>query len=927
MTQSGLSSASTQAISQDDPVIIVDGSSYLFRAYHALPPLTTSKGEPTGAIKGVMSMLQKLVEQYKAKTMCVVFDTKGPNFRHELFPEYKANRSAAPDDLIAQIEPLHELVQSMGLPLIALPGIEADDVIAALADQAVARGRRVVISSGDKDLAQLVTDQVHLVNTMKQEYLDPAGVEAKFGVRPDQIIDYLSLIGDKVDNIPGIDKVGPKTAVKWLAEYTTVENLLENKDKIKGKIGENLRDQAERLKIAVQLVTLKKDIALPLTLEQLQICEPQFDQLIALLTRFEFKNDLKKLEDAHSLADLAKVSTQEENTSHQQTNASQCIYKTLVTETAVSDWLAEAASAQEIAFDTETNSLDIHTAELVGVSLAYSIDEAVYIPCAHLAVDDEEAPEQVSRDFLIQAIRPLLQSQKPLKIGQNLKYDINILKKYDIYMQGVGADTMLQSYVLNPTLGRHDMDSLATRFLNRTTTSFTDIAGKGVKQKTFDQIALDVASDYAAEDAEITWLLQHELKSKLNDIPTLDKVYQTIELPLMSVLADMEFHGTLIDADELGRQSLQLNNTLCKLEKQAFDVVGETFNLASPKQIGTILYEKMGIPVIKRTPKGAPSTAEAVLQDLAKDYELPRLLLEHRSCSKLKSTYTDRLPELIHPATKRVHTSYHQAVTATGRLSSSDPNLQNIPIKTEEGRLIRKAFIAPKRYKLMAADYSQIELRIMAHLSKDEKLCQAFADNEDVHTATASEVFETALDQVSKDQRRAAKAINFGLIYGMSAFGLSNQLNISRANAQEYIDRYFTRYPGVLNYMENSKKKAQTEGFVETLFGRRLYLPDLHSKNHGVRQGAERTAINAPLQGTAADIVKIAMIKLFNWLNEQALESKMIMQVHDEIVLEVPEAELDRVMNHTVDIMSSAAILDVPLVVSIGSGNNWLEAH
>lgn len=910
------------------PVVIVDGSSYLFRAYHALPPLTNSSGKPTGAIQGVMNMLQKIIDEYKPTLMCVVFDTKGPNFRHELFPEYKANRDAPPEDLIAQIEPLHTLIRTMGIALVALPGIEADDVIGALAQQAAAQQHQVIISSGDKDLAQLVTEQIHLVNTMKREYLTPTGVFEKFGVRPDQIIDYLSLIGDKADNIPGIDKVGPKTAVKWLTQYDSITQIVNNSDQIKGKVGEHLRAQIDRLAIAVKLVTLKTEIELPVSIQELKITEPNTHKMVELLTQLEFKNALKKFEEKYNLTAQQAItleSTESQQPEHQQQQTAQ--YDMLTTEQAVLDYLKKVARAPWLAFDTETTSLEVHSAELVGVSMAINDQQAVYIPCAHISTTSAIPPQQVSRAFLIKHLAPILQQETPKKIGQNLKYDMNILKKYGITMSGIGADTMLQSYILNPTAGRHDMGSLASRFLNRTTTSFTDIAGKGVKQKTFDQIELDIATAYAAEDAAITWQLHDVLREQLQAQAQLNTLYTDIELALMPVLAEMEYHGALIDADELAQQSQTLAQRLCQLEKQAFDLVGEPFNMASPKQIGAILYDQMAIPVIKKTPKGAPSTAESVLQDLAKEHELPRILLEHRSCAKLKSTYTDKLPELMHPTTGRIHTSYHQAVTATGRLSSSDPNLQNIPIKTEAGRLIRKAFIAPKNHVLIAADYSQIELRLMAHFSKDAKLCRAFTRNEDVHSLTASEIFDVSLNQVNTDQRRAAKAINFGLIYGMSAFGLSNQLNITRKEAQEYIDRYFHRYPGVLEYINSAKESAQEAGYVETFFGRRLYLPDLQSKNHSVRQGAERTAVNAPLQGTAADIVKIAMLNIHQWLAQQQLSSKMILQVHDEIVFEAPQAEQDVILKQIPTIMSKAVTLDIPLEVSIGTGPHWLEAH
>jgi len=907
------------------PVIIVDGSSYLFRAFHALPALTNSKGEPTGAIKGVQSMLQKLINTYQPELMCVVFDTKGPNFRHELYPEYKANRGAPAPELIAQIEPLHQLVKAMGLPLLAISGIEADDIIATLAQQAADSGHRVLISSGDKDLAQLVNGSIELVNTMSQERLDIQGVQQKFNVTPEQIVDYLALIGDKSDNIPGIDKVGPKTAAKWLAEYGDIDTLLEHKDTISGKIGENLRNQVERLILSRQLVQLQCELELPISIADLKLNKPDSAILQQLFEQLEFKNELRQL--------LEHVPAPIEATQHSlvatTSTASRATYRTLTTHDEISAWLEQARQADSIVFDTETTSLAIHDAKLVGVSLAINSSEAVYIPCGHRFASEDETPvaEQLNCDELLQLLKPILEAAKPVKIGQNLKYDINVLRRHGVEVTAIGGDTMLQSYVLNPSVGRHDMDSLAMRNLQRTTITFESIAGKGVKQKTFDMIPLDIAADYAAEDAEITWLLSQKLSNDFAQYPELKAIYETIELPLVPILARMEYFGALIDAAELQVQTQTLGTRLADLAQQAFDLVGEEFNLSSPKQIGTILYEKMQIPILKKTPKGAPSTAENVLQDLAKDYELPRLLLEHRSLAKLQSTYTDKLPELIHADTGRVHTSYHQAVTATGRLSSSNPNLQNIPIKTAEGRAIRKAFIAAPGHKLVAADYSQIELRIMAHLSNDERLLQSFAAGEDIHSATAAEVFATTLAKVTSTERRAAKAINFGLIYGMSAFGLANQLGINRHEAQHYIDQYFQRYPGVETYMNQTRLQATDQGYVETLFGRRLYLPDLQSRNHAVRTGAERAAINAPMQGTAADIMKLAMIELANWLEHNKLSSQMIMQVHDEIVLEVPTAELEQVLAAVPKVMSEAAQLNVPLLVEIGAGDNWLEAH
>lgn len=903
------------------PVVLVDGSSYLFRAYHALPPLTTSKDHPTGAIKGVISMLRRLEQDFPGSKMVVVFDAKGKTFRHDLYEEYKANRPPMPEDLACQIEPIHEIVKAMGLPLLTVTGVEADDVIGTLANEATSKGIDVVVSTGDKDMAQLVSDHVTLINTMTETRMDRDGVVEKFGVTPEQIVDYLALVGDKVDNIPGVNKCGPKTAVKWLQSYDNLDNVIEHADEIKGKIGEYLRDATETLPLSRELATIRTDVELDFGLEDLKLREQDDQQLLELFREYEFRSWIAELEEDES-SSSSNARAGDENPKPETGGKD---YSIITDQKELDQWLERLGAAELFAFDTETTSLRYMDAEIVGVSFAVKPGEAAYVPLGH---DYMGAPEQLDRDQVLDQLKPLLENPDVAKVGQNLKYDKNVLANHGITLEGIAEDTMLESYVLNSVATRHDMDSLAMYYLGEKTTSFESIAGKGAKQLTFNQIDLEKAAPYAAEDADITLRLHQTLRPKLKETGKLAAVYEDIDLPLVPVLSRMEQRGTLISASTLRQHSQELAERMAELEKEAHEVAGETFNLGSTKQLQAIFYDKMGLPVIKKTPKGAPSTAEPVLQELAHEHELPRLILEHRSLSKLKSTYTDTLPELIHHRTGRVHTSYHQAVTATGRLSSSEPNLQNIPIRSEQGRRIRQAFIAPEGYKLVAADYSQIELRIMAHLSGDKGLLKAFEKGEDIHKATASEVFGVSLDDVSSDQRRSAKAINFGLIYGMSAFGLSRQLDVERKLAQEYIDRYFERYPGVLKYMDNIRKQAHDDGFVETLFGRRLYLPEINARNKQLQQAAERTAINAPMQGTAADIIKRAMVDVENWLlKEHADEARMTMQVHDELILEVKESALDKIRSGLEKRMSAAAELDVPLLVEAGVGDNWDEAH
>jgi DNA polymerase-1 len=902
------------------PVVLVDGSSYLFRAYHALPPLTTSKDHPTGAIKGVVSMLRRLEQDFPGSKMVVVFDAKGKTFRHDMYEEYKANRPPMPDDLAVQIEPIHNIVKAMGLPLLIVPGVEADDVIGTLADEATSKGIDVVVSTGDKDMAQLVSDHVTLINTMTETAMDREGVAEKFGVTPEQIIDYLALVGDKVDNIPGVNKCGPKTAVKWLQAYKDLDNLMEHSDEIKGKIGEYLREATDTLPLSRELATIRTDVDLEFGLEDLKLREQNDDSLLELFKEYEFRNWIAELENADNASSGTASNPNPEPATRPEKR-----YSVITDQTEFDQWLERLKNAALFAFDTETTSLRYMDAEVVGVSFAIEPGEAAYVPLAH---DYMGAPDQLDRDAVLAQLKPLLESPTHKKVGQNLKYDKNVLANHGINLEGIAEDTMLESYVYNSVGTRHDMDSLAREYLDEQTITYESIAGKGAKQLTFNQIDLEKAGPYAAEDADITLRLHHALSPKLIETGKLESVYRDIDLPLVPVLSRMEQRGTLISASTLRQHSQELAERMAELEKEAHEVAGEAFNLGSPKQLQVILYDKFGLRVIKKTPKGAPSTAEPVLQELAHEHELPRLIVQHRSLSKLKSTYTDTLPELIHHRTGRVHTSYHQAVTATGRLSSSEPNLQNIPIRTEEGRRIRQAFIAPEGYKLLAADYSQIELRIMAHLSGDKGLLNAFEHGEDIHKATASEVFGVSLDEVSGDQRRSAKAINFGLIYGMSAFGLGRQLEVDRKTAQNYIDRYFERYPGVLKYMDNIRKQAHEDGYVETLFGRRLYLPEINARNKQMQQAAERTAINAPMQGTAADIIKRAMIEVDNWLHtEHADDACMTMQVHDELIIEVREDALEKVKKGLVERMSAAASLDVPLLVEAGEGDNWDQAH
>jgi DNA polymerase-1 len=907
-----------------NPLVLVDGSSYLFRAYHVpyLQALSTSYGQPTGAITGVLNMIKSLQKDYPNGNIVVVFDAKGKTFRNDLFAEYKANRPPMPDDLRTQIVPLHEIIEAMGLPLLVIKGVEADDVIGTLANQASKLGIETVISTGDKDMAQLVTPHVRLINTMTNVEMDEAGVEEKFAVKPNQIIDYLALMGDKVDNIPGVDKCGPKTAAKWLAEHGTLAQVMANADKVKGKVGEHLRNALSHLPLSYELATIKLDVDLPQSVQDIKPTEIDFDKLIALSSQFELKRLLTDTQQK-----VKQVSTTQLVSPNQ---TSELIttpgdYHTILTQADLDIWLDKLKAADLFAFDTETTSLNYMEAELVGVSFSVTAGEAAYLPVAH---DYMDAPEQLDRAQVLAMLKPLLEDPKIKKVGQHLKYDKNVLANYDINLQGITFDTMLESYVLNSVATRHDMDSLADVYLGQTTTHFEDIAGKGTKQITFNQILLDKAAPYAAEDADITLRLHNVLWQKLNENIELVNVFKEIELPLSSVLAKMEQFGVLIDSQKLAQQSQDLAVRILELETKVHELAGEEFNLGSPKQLQEILYNKMDLPVLKKTPKGAPSTAEEVLQELAINYPLPKLLMEYRGLSKLKNTYTDKLPKMINSRTGRVHTSYHQAITATGRLSSTDPNLQNIPIRTEEGRRVRQAFIAREGYKIVAADYSQIELRIMAHLSGDEGLLKAFANGQDIHTATASEVFDTAVEEVSIEQRRNAKAINFGLIYGMSAFGLSKQLNISRHDAQKFMDLYFERYPSVLTYMENTRQIASEKGYVSTVFGRRLYLPEINATNGMRRKSAERAAINAPMQGTAADIIKKAMLAVDRWIDTLPIDDvRMIMQVHDELVFEIKEHKLSEYQLKIISLMEDAVQLDVPLIVEAGVGENWDEAH
>ena len=897
-----------------NPLILVDGSSYLYRAYHAMPSLTNAAGEPTGTVYGVINMLRKLLVDYQSDRLVVVFDAKGKTFRDDMYKEYKANRPPMPDDLREQIEPLLSIVEAMGLPMLQIPGVEADDVIGTLSTEAAKRGEDVIISTGDKDMAQLVDDHISLINTMSNTAMDADGVMEKFGVRPDQIIDYLTLIGDTSDNIPGVPKVGPKTAAKWLAEHNDLDTIIANADNVKGKIGEYLRNSLDQIPLSRQLVTIKCDVKLEAEKSGYKLRTPDREKLREWYQRMEFKTWLGELLD-NDKADAGK---------EELAPALDAEYETILTQKALDAWLKKLKKADLFAFDTETTSLDYMQAEIVGVSFAVKQGEAAYVPLAH---DYIGAPEQLSRTEVLSQLQPLLENDAPKIIGQHLKYDMNVLKRYGIQMRGIAFDTMLESYVLNSTASRHDMDSLALKYLGYKTVHFEDIAGKGAKQITFNQIELEQAAPYAAEDADVTLRLHQTLWKQLQQDKKPCEVFENIERPLISILSEIECNGVLVDVDMLHKQSTELAEKMIGIQQQVYEEAGQEFNLGSPKQLQEILFTKLELPILKKTPKGQPSTAEEVLAQLAEDYAIPRLILEYRSMNKLKNTYTDRLPEQVDVDSGRVHTSYHQAVAATGRLSSSNPNLQNIPVRSAEGRRIRQAFIAPTGYQIVAADYSQIELRIMAHLSGDEGLLNAFSEGVDVHRATAAEVFGVERDAVTNDQRRSAKAINFGLIYGMSAFGLAKQLGVERHVAQEYVNLYFERYQGVKNYMDETRELAREQGYVETVFGRRLYLPDINARNGQVRQYAERTAINAPMQGTAADIIKLAMINVHQWMQKSQADMKMIMQVHDELVFEMQKSKIDEYIEQVKNCMSTAAELAVPLVVDVGQGVNWDEAH
>ncbi|ABK36807.1 DNA polymerase I [Aeromonas hydrophila] len=913
-----------------NPLILVDGSSYLYRAFFASQQadLRTSTGLPSGAVRVMANMMRSLRKQYPDCHVAVVFDAKGKTFRDDIYPEYKANRASMPDDLRSQVAPIHQMIKAMGFPFLMVEGVEADDVIGTLARQATEKQLPVLISTGDKDMAQLVSDHVTLIDTMKDVKTDREGVIEKFGVPPELIIDYLALMGDKVDNIPGMTGVGEKTALALLQGIGSIDEIAANLDKVAAlgfrgskAFADKFREQEEQVRLSYVLATIKTDVALEQSLEELQLGPIDKEALLAVYREYELRNLIKELEsggaeesgaegDDEGAAPVAAIETD---------------YRCILDEAEFDEWLARLQAAPLFAFDTETTSLDYMEARVVGVSFAIEPGKAAYVPFGH---DYLGAPVQLTEAVVLGKLKPLLEDPARLKVGQNLKYDRNVLLNHGIELQGIAYDTMLESYVLNSTASRHDMDSLARRYLNAETISFEEIAGKGVKQLTFNQIELEQAAPYAAEDADITLRLHQALWGKLSAEPGLAKVFSEIELPLLPVLARMERLGTTIEPKLLHQQSQEIEVRLAELEKQAHELAGQEFNLSSPKQLGEILFTKLGLPIIKKTPKGAPSTAEEVLAELAETYELPQLLMEHRGLAKLKSTYTDKLPLMIKPQTGRVHTSYHQAVAATGRLSSTDPNLQNIPVRNEQGRRIRQAFIPCAGYKLVAADYSQIELRIMAHLSGDKGLLTAFAEGKDIHKATAAEVFGVALEAVTSDMRRSAKAINFGLIYGMSAFGLAKQLGIGRAEAQKYMDLYFERYPGVLEYMERTRQQADAQGYVETLFGRRLYLPDIKSRNAGLRKAAERAAINAPMQGTAADIIKRAMINVDGWIRGIEDQSiRMLMQVHDELVFEIREEKLEEYIAIIKEKMSAAAELDVPLVVEAGTGDNWDQAH
>jgi DNA polymerase-1 len=895
------------------PLVLVDGSSYLFRAYHALPPLTNSHGEATGATVGVINMLRKLQADYQPSHIAVVFDAPGKTFRDALYPEYKANRPEMPDDLREQIRPTFDIIRAMGLPLLIVDDVEADDVIGTLARLAAEQGMDTLVSTGDKDMAQLVNNHVTLINTMTDTLLDVQGVQRKFGVRPDQIVDFLALTGDAVDNIPGVPKCGPKTAAKWLDQYHTLDELMARADEVKGKVGESLRASLEHLPLSRTLTRIKTDVDLPLGPKDLCPGDGEPDVLRELYQRLESRRLLASLDDQTADGADARV-------------ASEASYETLLDSASLDRWLDRLKAAELFSFDTETTSLDYMRARIVGVSFSIAPGTAAYVPLAH---DYPGAPDQLDRERTLALLKPLLEDPRQHKVGQNLKYDMSVLANHDIALCGIAYDTMLESYVLNAGVGRHDMDTLAERHLKHQTIHFEDIAGKGAKQLTFDQIPLEQAGPYAAEDADVTLRLHEAMWPQLAAEPALCRVLTEIEVPLLSVLSRMERTGVRLDAKMLAQQGAELARRMHDLEQQAYQIAGRSFNMGSPKQIGQIFFEELELPVISKTPKGAPSTAESVLQELAEQgHALPQVILQHRGLAKLKSTYTDKLPELVNPDTGRLHTSYHQAVAATGRLSSSDPNLQNIPVRSDDGRRIRQAFVPASGWRMLAADYSQIELRIMAHLSGDTGLLEAFAAGTDIHRATAAEVFGADNpDAVTSEQRRSAKAINFGLIYGMSAFGLARQLGIERAAAQAYVDLYFERYPGVRAFMEATREQARKQGYVETLFGRRLYLPDINARNQQVRAGAERTAINAPMQGTAADIIKRAMLAVDAWISDREPAVRMLMQVHDELVFEVDEPQVEVAATRIRELMEGAAELKVPLVVDIGVGDDWDEAH
>ena len=891
---------------KQDPIILVDGSSYLYRAYHALPPLTTSKNQPTGAIKGVISMIKKILIDHPESPLAVVFDAKGKTFRHDMYSEYKANRPPMPEDLVQQIEPIHQIITLMGIKLIMIPGVEADDVIGTLAEQARHKRLDTVISTGDKDMTQLVCKNVSVVNTMSGELLNESGVLKKFGVEPKYITDYLALIGDKSDNVPGVEKVGPKTAVKWLDEFGDIDGIKSNAESIGGKVGENLRASLETLDLAHQLVKIKTDVELDLGIEDLKVGEPNAKELSKIYKELEFNAWLQEVPERQATSPKINQS-----------------YKCITTKKDLKKVIKEASKSDTVAIDTETTGLDYIDSELVGISISFNAGEGFYIPIKH----NDESITQLPLEDVINELKPLLENSEKKIIGQNIKFDKNILMKYGLKIASIKNDTMMMSYVLDASATRHNLDALASYYLGYKTSTYEDVAGKGAKQISFDDVPIDIATNYAAEDADITFRLYEELSPKLKNIESLNKLNEEIEIPLIEVLSDMERNGAILNAKVLNAQSKDLEERIIRLENKAYKLAGEEFNLGSTKQLREIFFDKLNYRVIKKTPGGQPSTDEKVLAELAEEYELPKVLLEHRTLSKLKSTYTDKLPNQISSLSGKVHTSFHQAVTTTGRLSSSDPNLQNIPIRTEDGRRIRQAFEPSNGNKFISADYSQIELRVMAHLSKDPGLLSAFQEGEDVHSKTASEVFNVGIEDVSSDLRRNAKAINFGLIYGISAFGLGKQLGITRNLAAEYMAMYFEKYPGVKQYMESTKESASQNGYVETLFGRRLYLKEINANNALRRQASERAAINAPVQGTAADIMKIAMIRMYQALEKEKSEARIILQVHDELILDTPEKEIDRVIELTTEAMKEATLLDVPLEIDIGIGDNWDQAH